>query len=83
MVKDVSILYIGSLHPRSNSFRRFKTLRTMGYEIMGIDVDPYIYGGSFTKFHHHLNIGPGIRALNKKVLEWRKMLAFNIKTKQL
>ena len=33
-----------------------------------IDTDPYIYGGLFDKFHHHLNVGPGIFALNKKIL---------------
>lgn len=35
----------------------------------GIDIDSYIYESFFEKFHHHLNIGPGILALNKKVLQ--------------
>jgi spore maturation protein CgeB len=39
----------------------------MGHKVFGIDTDPYIYGGLFKKFHHHLNIGPGIIALNKKI----------------
>lgn len=34
-----------------------------------IDTDPYIFGGLFEKFHHHLNVGPGILALNKKILK--------------
>lgn len=64
-----SILYIGSLNEYSNSYGRFKTLRAMGNAMTGIDIDPYIYGGLFEKFQHHLNIGPGIVALNKKVLQ--------------
>jgi len=64
-----SILYIGSLNENSNSFGRYKTLQAMGNEVTGIDTDPYIYGGLFEKFHYHLNIGPGIVALNKKLLQ--------------
>ena len=63
-----SILYIGSLNPQSNSYRRFQTLGLMGYETIGIDVDPFIYKGNFARFHHHFNWGPGINALNKKVV---------------
>lgn len=33
----------------------------------GINVDDFIYKGVFIKFHHHLNIGPGIYSLNRKV----------------
>lgn len=38
----------------------------------GIDVDEFIYKGPFIKFHHHLNIGPGINSLNKKVVKVAK-----------
>ncbi|KAA9036402.1 glycosyltransferase [Ginsengibacter hankyongi] len=67
MVK--TILYIGSLNESGNSFGRYKTLKAMGNEVTGIDTDAYVYGGLFDKFHHHLNVGPGILALNKKVLQ--------------
>jgi spore maturation protein CgeB len=40
----------------------------MGFEMYALDVDEHIYKSNFKKFHHHLNIGPGIYALNKKIL---------------
>lgn len=40
----------------------------MGHEMVGIDTDPYIYGNVFTRFHHHLNVGPGIHKLNSKIV---------------
>lgn len=64
-----TILYIGSLNEYSNSFGRYKTLKAMGHEVTGIDTDPFIYGNLFEKFHHHLNTGPGISALNKKIAQ--------------
>lgn len=67
-MSNLSILYIGSLNPSSNSFRRYKTLENMGYSMIGINTDEYIYKGSFIKFHHHLNRGPGIKALNRSVI---------------
>ena len=66
------ILYIGSLNPQSNSFARFKALESMGYKMTGINMEDYIYKGPFIKFHHHLNIGPGVYSLNKKVMETLK-----------
>ena len=63
------ILYIGGLNPQSNSFGRFKALGSLGHNLQGINVDNYIYKGPFIKFHHHLNIGPGVYFLNKKVME--------------
>ena len=35
--------------------------------MIGIDTDPFIYGNLFEKFHHHLNTGPGISALNRRI----------------
>lgn len=64
-----SILYIGSLEEFSNSAGRYKTLQAMGHHVRAIDIEPYIYRGAFAKLHRHLNIGPGIWVLNKKVIE--------------
>jgi len=48
---------------------RYKTLQAMGNKLTGIDTGPFIYGGIFSKFHHHLNIGPGILSLNRQVIK--------------
>ena len=69
IVRKLVILYIGSLDETSNSYRRFKSLQALGHDVMGINIEPFIYGNMFTRFHHHLNIGPGIRTLNKKIIE--------------
>lgn len=37
-----------------------------------INVDDFIYKGAFIKFHHHLNIGPGINSINRKIVEVAK-----------
>jgi len=37
--------------------------------MVGINIDQYIYKGPFIKLHHHLNIGPGVYSLNKKVIQ--------------
>ena len=64
------IIYIGSLNPHSNSYRRFKTLESVGHQVTGIDIDKYIYGSIFEKFHHHLNIGPGVNNLPKDFINY-------------
>lgn len=61
----MKILYIGSLSENSNSFRRYRTLKEMGHEVTGIDIDPMIYRGRYTRIHHHFNTGPGVWALNR------------------
>ena len=63
-----TILYIGSLNIHSNAYRRFSALKSMGNIVTGVDIDSFIYKGAFIKFHHHLNFGPGILALNKEIL---------------
>lgn len=63
------ILYIGSLQEKSNSYRRFLALKRIEDEVEGIDIVPFIYNSKFAKLHHHLNYGPGIKTLNKKVVE--------------
>jgi spore maturation protein CgeB len=62
------IVYIGRLDQASNALRRMKTLQQMGHDVTPIHIDPYLYTGLFEKFHHHLNIGPGILKLNREVL---------------
>ena len=64
----IKILYLGSLHQDGNSSKRFETLKSFGYDVQGINVDDYIFGTIWMRFHFHLYIGPGIRALNKEVL---------------
>ena len=65
----MKILYVGSLDPQCNSFRRFKTLGLLGNETIGIDIEKYINVKYFIHFHYHLNIGPGIVSLNRKVVK--------------
>ena len=67
MKKTLSIVYVGSLDKRSNSYRRFNTLLLLGHQVMGIDNDEYISTGVFSRLHYHLNFGPGIRKLNKEI----------------
>jgi len=62
------ILYVGSLEKDGNSKKRFHTLQKMGYQVEGIDIDPYIFRPFWLRFHYHLYLGPGIIALNKEVL---------------
>lgn len=40
----------------------------MGHRATPVNVDEYIYGSVFTKLHYHLNAGPGVWSLNKKIL---------------
>ena len=75
MSLPVKILYIGSLERQSNSCKRFMTLKKMGYEVEGIDIDPYIFGTIWMRFHFHLYVGPGIIRLNNAVKE--KVSSFN------
>lgn len=65
--KKCSILYIGSLDEYSNSFRRYRTLQEMGYDVEGVDIDMYVKKKPFARIHYHFNVGPGVYALNKKV----------------
>ncbi len=62
------ILYIGSLSPNCNCYKRYKTLVNLGYNVIGIDIDKTIYVKNITaSIHHKLNIGYGIYKLNKQV----------------
>ena len=67
-MKPDLILYIGSLSPNCNCFKRYKTLIDLGYNVVGIDIDKTIYVKNITaSIHHKLNIGYGIYKLNKQV----------------
>jgi glycosyltransferase involved in cell wall biosynthesis len=68
-LSSLNILYIGSLEKSSNSFKRFETLKAMGNNVEGINVDSYIFGTKWMRFHFHLYIGPGIFLLSKDVLQ--------------
>ncbi|MBX2939213.1 MAG: glycosyltransferase [Ferruginibacter sp.] len=67
---SLKILYSGSMHVSSNSYRRFTALAKMGFQIIPLDIDSYVYcGGILEKFHHHFNWGPGINRYNRKIYE--------------
>lgn len=67
MRKELSILYIGSLDERSNSFKRFRSLQKLYPNTEAINTDPYILNKYFIRVQHHFNIGPGITLLNNEV----------------
>ncbi len=62
-----SILYIGSLNERSNSYRRFKTYEQIVRKTIGFDIDPFIYRSPTIKLDHHLNVGFGTFRLNREL----------------
>ncbi|MDQ2719753.1 MAG: glycosyltransferase [Bacteroidota bacterium] len=67
MIKELSVLYIGSLDKRSNSFRRYKALLELCPKTKAINTDPYILNKYLISVQHHFNIGPGIYLLNKRI----------------
>ncbi len=66
-MSDLSILYIGSLAAWCNSLRRYKALKEIHPATEAIDTDPYILAKYISGFQHHLNFGPGIYLLNRKI----------------
>lgn len=68
MINNLSILYIGSLDQRSNSFRRYKSLLKLHPHSDAIDTDPFILNKYIISVQHHFNWGPGIYLLNKKII---------------
>jgi hypothetical protein len=66
-MSELSILYIGSLAPWCNSLRRFKAIKEIVSDTDAINTDPYILVKYISAFQHHLNFGPGVYLLNKKV----------------
>ena len=69
MQNNLSILYIGSLAGWCNSLRRFKALKEIQPATEAINTDPFILAKYISGFQHHLNFGPGIWLLNKKIRE--------------
>ncbi len=69
MIENLSILYIGSLAVWCNSLRRFKALKEIYPGAEAINTDPYILARFISGFQHHLNIGPGVWLLNKRIRE--------------
>lgn len=66
MNQKACLLYIGSLNKRSNSYRRFVILSSL-CKAQAIDTDGYLFMQFLSGIQHHLNIGPGIFLLNKKI----------------
>ncbi|RFM27399.1 CgeB family protein [Deminuibacter soli] len=64
--KNSKILYVGNLSKTGNCYRRMLQLEKLVDTVDAIDIVPHIYAsGLFTRLHYHLQIGPGIRSLNK------------------
>ena len=66
-MSDLSILYIGSLATWCNSLRRYKALKEIHPGTDAINTDPYVLARYISGFQHHLNFGPGIYLLNRKI----------------
>jgi hypothetical protein len=64
---DKSVLYIGSLAAWCNSLRRFKALKSICPGADAIDTDPFLLPRYISGMQHHLNAGPGIFLLNRKI----------------
>jgi hypothetical protein len=61
MKSPQQILYIGSLSPNCNCYKRYKTLIDLGYKVSGIDIDKSIYVKNITaSIHHRFGIGYGV-----------------------
>ncbi|HET7116173.1 MAG TPA: glycosyltransferase [Hanamia sp.] len=75
---DKSVLYIGSLAGWSNSSRRFKALKTICDNTDPIDTDPYLLPKIIVGIQHHLNRGPGIFLLNRKIREHTRRKKYDI-----
>lgn len=72
------ILYIGSLAGWCNSLRRFKALENICEEVHAINTDPYLLPKLISGFQHHLNIGPGVYLLNRKIRNTIKSKKYDI-----
>ncbi len=69
-MKPQLILYIGSLSPNCNCYKRYKTLLDLGYNVVGIDIDKSIYVKNITaSIHHRFSIGYGIYKLKQQVIK--------------
>lgn len=77
-MSELSILYIGSLASWCNSLRRFKAIKEIVSDSDAINTDPYILAKYISAFQHHLNVGPGIYLLNKKIKRTVKKKKYDI-----
>jgi hypothetical protein len=77
MDKNLSLLYIGSLASWSNSSRRYKALAQLS-DAQALDTDPYLLLKYISGFQHHLNKGPGIYLLNRRIRKVVKEQPFDI-----
>lgn len=62
-----TVLYIGSLETGSNSYRRFQALSKIVKRVDSVDTEKLIMNSFYRVLHYHLNRGPGIVRLNRKV----------------
>lgn len=67
MSLNLSVLYIGSLAGWCNSLRRYRALKDIHIRTEAINTDPYILAKYISGLQHHLNFGPGVYGLNKKI----------------
>lgn len=77
MFCNVSLLYVGSLASWSNSSRRFEAL-TKICKAAAINTDPFLLPKYISGFQHHLNVGPGIYLLNKRIRRVTKEQQFDV-----
>jgi hypothetical protein len=77
MFSNCRVLYIGSLASWSNSSRRYKALSYL-CEAKAINTDPYILAKYIAGIQHHINKGPGIFLLNRKIRKEIKEQEFDI-----
>ena len=77
-MSELSILYIGSLASWCNSLRRFKAIKEIVPDTDAINTDPYLLAKYISGFQHHLNLGPGVYLLNKKIKSSIKKKRYDI-----
>lgn len=68
----VKVLYVGSMNPSSNSFKRFKALEKLGVQLESIDIEQLLYHSMLTPLYHRYSFGPAVWNLNKIVLRKAK-----------
>jgi spore maturation protein CgeB len=76
-LQNIRLLYLGSLNPNSNSYRRYKVFKELS-SVVALDTDPFIIKRFFAGVQHHYNVGPGIYSLNKKIRRLVKDTKFDI-----
>lgn len=67
MLKNISVLYVGSLDVKCNSYRRYENLKQICTVADALDTDTFLKIKFFTGIQYHFSIGPGVFRLNLKV----------------